>query len=405
MIPGAANGFLVLRDLLVDTLVLDGVELPDPKATQDPQYRGSFRGYFDVPPGAHTVVARVAGKEHATTVVVLPGWATVKRFDGGSDGWGDDDAGTEQEYRHLALSGSMQEAGALRPWPVPAPAAAPAKTRLFGGADFAWLRATFAESRGAPADSMAVQRYVDALRWHYILDSEMGVQAAYFGRFGRELADHVRARPELLGTAAATYLDYFAVDLVDADQPETIEAGGELAKALEQARRLAPPAPVAAVRSPARRETPKGKSPLFVVVLAAAVIMAVVMMARRSSTPPSPPVPAAPALAPLPRGAATATDYPSAKKQMSLFLYEAGVAHEDALVEQGTLLEKAVTADDCVAARAPFDRIKETKVDLTTHTALVLSQIRMLTTVAAYCNTWAAEIGRASCRERVLASV
>src|SRR4051812_13706171 len=103
MAPGAANGFLVLRDLLVDTLVLDGVEVPDPKAGGDPKYRGSFRGYFDVPPGTHTLVGRVSGKEHATSVVVLPGWATVKRFDG-TDGWADDDADTERHYRALALS-------------------------------------------------------------------------------------------------------------------------------------------------------------------------------------------------------------------------------------------------------------------------------------------------------------
>ena len=390
MTPGAANGFLVLRDLLVDTLVLDGVEVPDPKAKGDPEYRGAFRGYFDVPPGTHTLVGRVHGKEHAVSVVVLPGWATVKRFDG-TDGWGDDDADTVRHYRSLALSGSMREAGALRPWPIPAPAADEAKTRLFDDADFAWLRETFVESKGAPADSTAVQRYVDALRWHYILDREMGAQAPYFARLGRELAQHVASRPELLATGAATYLDYFAVDLVDAAQPETIEAGQELAKALEQARRLAP-APE--VRAPQASETAKNKSPVLMFVLAAVVVLFVVMMARRGGGPPPAPEATAPAPAPLPKGAPTATDHPSAKKQTSLFLYEAGVAKRDDLVEQGTLLEKAVTADDCAAARAPFDRIKETKVDLTTHTALVLSQIRMLTTVAAYCNTWAADHGK-----------
>jgi hypothetical protein len=137
----------------------------------------------------------------------------------------------------------------------------------------------------------------------------------------------------------------------------------------------------------------KNKSPLFMIALVAGVIFVVVMMVRRSANAPVAPVASAPAPAaePLPKGAATATDYPSAKKQMSLFLHEAEAAKQDDLVEQAKLLEKAVTADDCPAARAPFDRIKERKVDLTTYTALVLSQIRMLTTVAAYCNTWAAD--------------
>ena len=122
MSPRFSNGFLVLRDLLVDALVLDGVEVPDPKSVDDPKYRGSFRGYFDVPAGKHTVVGRTSsGKEHAMTVVVHPGWATVKRFDL-DDGWGDDDAETERHYRQLAMSGSMQDAGALRPWPLPTPA-------------------------------------------------------------------------------------------------------------------------------------------------------------------------------------------------------------------------------------------------------------------------------------------
>ena len=88
-----------------------------------------------------------------------------------------------------------------------------------------------------------------------------------------------------------------------------------------------------------------------------------------------------------------AIDLPTAKKQLSLFLYEAGVANEPALVEAGGRLEKALAKDDCLAARQPYDVIKETKVDLTTHTALVLNQIRMLTSVGAYCNSWSDQSG------------
>ena len=391
MSSGFSNGFLVLRDLLVDALVLDGVEVPDPKSADDPTYRGSFRGYFDVPAGTHTVVGRTsAGKEHAMTVVVHPGWATVKRFDL-DDGWAEDDAETELHYRQLAMSGSMQDAGALRPWPLPAPAQDPAEgtRRVFGDADFAWLRATYGACAGARESSATVQRYIDALRWHYILDSEMGVQATYFGRLGHELCEHVRARPELLATGAATYLDYFAVDLVDADEPETIEAGEKLAKALEDARRVAP-AP-AAERAPETAPTPakrSGGSPLMMVALAIAVVVGVVLLLRQGSDTLPPPSKTLDASATEPAPGAAVVDLPTASKTISIFIFEANLAKATPLVAAAEDLETALAKDDCLAARRPYDAIKETKVDLTTHTALVLAQIRMLTTVAAYCNAW-----------------
>ena len=392
MSSGFSSGFLVLRDLLVDALVLDGVELPDPKSVDDPKYRGSFRGYFDVPPGTHTVVGRTSsGKEHAMTVVVHPGWATVKRLDL-DDGWREDDAETELHYRHLAMSGSMQDAGALRPWPLPVPAADPAEgtRRVFSDADFAWLRATFVACGGARPDSAAVQRYVDALRWHYILDSEMGVQAPYFARLGHELCEHVRSRPQLLATGAATYLDYFAVDLVDADKPETIDAGHQLAKAIEHARQIAPPPAPATAR-------PSTSSPLPMVALAVAVVIGVVFLLRGSSDTPTPspsPTPSAVATAGETTPGVAVVDLPTARKKLSLFIYEADLAKLTPLVDAAGNLESALAKDDCLAARRPFDTIKETKVDLTEHTALVLAQIRMLTTVAAYCNPWQSPDGK-----------
>lgn len=396
MSSGFSNGFLVLRDLLVDALVLDGVEMPDPKSVEDPTYRGSFRGYFDVPPGTHTVVGRTSsGKEHAMTVVVHPGWATVKRLDL-DDGWREDDAETELHYRHLAMSGSMQDAGALRPWPLPVVAADPAEgtRRVFSDADFAWLRATFAACAGARADSTAVQRYVDALRWHYILDSEMGAQAPYFARLGHELCEHVRARPQLLATGAATYLDYFAVDLVDADKPETIDAGRELARALEHARQVAPPPATGTATATPR---PSASSPLPMIALAVAVVIGGVLLLRRSSDTPTPaPSPTASAVATAGETtpAAAVVDLPTARKKLSLFIYEADLAKLTPLVDAAGNLESALAKDDCLAARRPFDTIKETKVDLTEHTALVLAQIRMLTTVAAYCNPWQSPDGK-----------
>jgi len=405
---GASTGFLVLRDLLVDTLVLDGVEVPDPKAADDPKYRGSFRGYFAVPAGTHTLVGRVSGKEHATTVVVHPGWATVKRFDV-TDGWADDDADTERHYRRLALSGSMEEAGALRPWPLAVPAAdAAAPARVFGDADFAWLRQTFLDSAGTRPDSTALQRYVDALRWHYILDREMGAQAPYFARLGRELVEHVRSRPELLATGAATYLDHFAVDLVDADQPELLEAGRELAAALEQARKVAP-APAPASESAAAPTLPPGAiaagaaaspekrspiSPLLMVALVVLFVIGVVFVLRRTSDTPPQVTPVTSAATPSTTAADAVVDLATARKKLSLFVYEADLAKHAELVDAAGRLETALAKDDCLAARKPYDVIKETKVDLTQHTALVLSQIRMLTTVATYCNAWSSPDGK-----------
>ncbi len=393
MSPGASNGFLVLRDLIVDALVLDGVEVPDPKSANDPKYPGSFRGYFDVPAGEHTLIGRVSGKEHAVTVAVHPGWATVKRFDM-TDGWADDDAETERHYRHLALSGSMQEAGALRPWPLPAPAEAPAGApRVFGDADLAWLRVAFRETEGACADSPHIRRYIDALRWHYVIDREMGAQAPYFARLGRELADQVSARPELIGTGAAHYLDYFSVDLVDADQPETIAAGGELAAALERARRLVPVAAPKPETEASPATAAKG-SPLPLVALAVLLVVGVVFILRRNADAPPQPATTTTTTATTTATGAAVVDLPSARKQLSLFIFEADLAHMADLMEHAGRLETALSKDDCLAARRPFDVIKETKVDLTQHTTLVLSQIRMLTSVATYCNSWSSPDGK-----------
>ncbi len=380
------HGILVLRDLSVDTLVLDGVELPDPHRVDDPVHRGSFRGYFDVPAGPHTLVARIQGKEHTVSVVVLPGWATIKRLDSAA-GWVDDDVDTALHYRRLAVSGSMAAAGALRPWPLatlclrgnaadvrldaqllpptmlpvravvnippgrhaievgPAGEAASAKeevelapgsvsvvevgaaasakvkplssdafarelavlpfdsllrfgayehvARQFGEGDLAWLVPAFTESAGAAGDSTAVDRYVTALRWHYVIDREMAAQASYFGRLGRTLAAHVTERPSLLGTGAALYLGYFAEDLVDAGDPETIAGGEALAEAIATAEvatparpspRPPPPPPPSTGPSKRKNEAQSTLDPrlqLLVMFGAAAIVAVIVFLLRR----------------------------------------------------------------------------------------------------------------------------
>ena len=114
--PG--HGFLVLRDRTLDRLELDGLDVGDPDAPHA-DFGGGFRGYFNVPPGPHTVAAHFQGKLTTWTVEVEPNRAYVKRIDWGQGGWVDDDPETEEQYQKLALSGSMLEAKALRPWPRP----------------------------------------------------------------------------------------------------------------------------------------------------------------------------------------------------------------------------------------------------------------------------------------------
>jgi hypothetical protein len=138
--------------------------------------------------------------------------------------------------------------------------------------------------------------------------------------------------------------------------------------------------------------TPESKgSPWLTIGVALALVVGVVFLLRRgadTSPAPQPSAPVTSGAAPAGPSGASVVDLPTARKQLALFLTEAGLAHEEPLVEAGTRLDKALAKDDCLAARQPYDVIKETKVDLTTHTALVLNQIRMLTSVGAYCNAW-----------------
>jgi hypothetical protein len=104
------HGFLVLGDGAVDRLVLDGLVAGD---------RGSSRGYFNVPPGPHTLEARRGGQSSTWTLVVKPNQTYVKRLDWNRGGFIDDDDASAARAREQARSGSLLEAKALRPWPRP----------------------------------------------------------------------------------------------------------------------------------------------------------------------------------------------------------------------------------------------------------------------------------------------
>lgn len=115
IVPGF--GFVVLRDLTCDGLIVDGVELADPKSAPHPHFRGGFRGYFNAPPGRHRIVA-VLGERRATWDLELaPNAAAVRRLDYDTARWVDDEPDVAAHYQALARSGSMLQAGALRPWP------------------------------------------------------------------------------------------------------------------------------------------------------------------------------------------------------------------------------------------------------------------------------------------------
>jgi len=132
---------------------------------------------------------------------------------------------------------------------------------------------------------------------------------------------------------------------------------------------------------------------LLIVALVVAAVIGIVLVLRRSADETPPRVTSAPVPSTTASGTPT-VDLATARKQLSLFVHEADAAHTTDLVDAAGQLETALSKDDCIAARKPYDVIKERKVDLTTHTTLVLSQIRMLTSVAAYCNVWTSESGK-----------
>ena len=312
------HGFLVLRDLTVDSLLVDGVEVGDPKSTSHPFFTGAFRGYFNVPPGHHAVEARRGSETSTWEVDVSPNQAHVKRIDWSAGGWVDDDAATEKQYIDLARSGSMLTSKALRPWPLTsiyvcsapddlmlngvtvkgppkfygivnlkpgmfvieagasrvqfelppecmqivnfssgkpdliAPRMADPMLRIylgrapkeallraesigqppsgepgFGDSDLAAFEAAYEQYAAAPGEG-TLSRYVEVVRRHYIIDSEMAKQADFFCKYADAMIRHVRASPALKSGPLRTYLDYLAADMQDTGVDEAARRGQEL---------------------------------------------------------------------------------------------------------------------------------------------------------------------------------
>lgn len=137
------------------------------------------------------------------------------------------------------------------------------------------------------------------------------------------------------------------------------------------------------------------RSPLLAVGVALALVLGVVLLLRRGGDNAPPAAASGDAGPSASSGFAEppVVDRATARREASQFSREAEQAHDGALADASHDLEKALSKDDCVAARKPYDVIKESKPDLTKQTQLVLSQIRMLTSVGAYCNSWSSEKG------------
>lgn len=114
------SAIVLLRDLTVESLSIDGTNVGNPKLPH-PDFRGGFRGYFNVPPGPHSFVADLGQGRVAKWDVEVPHGdrvVIVKRLHFDAVAWVDDDPDTKEHFERLAASGSMHAAGALRPWPL-----------------------------------------------------------------------------------------------------------------------------------------------------------------------------------------------------------------------------------------------------------------------------------------------
>ncbi len=110
------HGFLLVQDLLCERLLLDGVDVGDPGP--HPHHQGRFLGFFNVPPGAHTVVLEHQGRRCEWTLELAPNTTQVRRCDWERGGLVEADADSQQLLRDQARSGESLRAGALRPWPL-----------------------------------------------------------------------------------------------------------------------------------------------------------------------------------------------------------------------------------------------------------------------------------------------
>ncbi len=111
------HGVIVLQELKCERLHIDGVEVGDPSQPH-PKHRGRFLGYFNVPPGPHTVLAEHQGRRSQWTFELAPNGTLMRRCDWEHGGLIEADADSQQQQHDQARSGASLRSGALRPWPL-----------------------------------------------------------------------------------------------------------------------------------------------------------------------------------------------------------------------------------------------------------------------------------------------
>lgn len=114
----AGHGLLLLPALTCERMLVDGVDVGDPASRPHPQHKGEFLGFFNVPPGTHTLVIERQGQRSSRRFELAPNAIAVHGCDWQRGGLVDADADTEQQQRDLARSGGLLRTGALRPWPL-----------------------------------------------------------------------------------------------------------------------------------------------------------------------------------------------------------------------------------------------------------------------------------------------
>lgn len=107
-------------------------------------------------------------------------------------------------------------------------------TPTFGAADLSEVKAAFARFR-SEASEAAAQACFQLMRRHYILDTEMARQEAYFLEYASEVLRQVRECPAVLETPMAMYIKYLAVDLGDSGSPALGRLGADLTAAIQAA--------------------------------------------------------------------------------------------------------------------------------------------------------------------------
>jgi hypothetical protein len=112
--PG--HGFILLLDCCLDRLEIDAIDVGHPHHSH--AHRDvDFRGYFNVTPGTHTLVAHWQGRSTTQIIDVAPDRVYVMRLNWAQGGWVEVPANIAAAQGALTMS--LLETRRLQPWPLP----------------------------------------------------------------------------------------------------------------------------------------------------------------------------------------------------------------------------------------------------------------------------------------------